>query len=72
MANGIRTGDSWRFNKGHNSKFRVGFRVRQTPEQGWRTYRSKRCRNNNKYEDDSLKTLNDKKVLVLGAYNSYI
>ena len=33
--------------------------ARQTPEEGWKTYRPKRCRNNNKDEDYSLKTLND-------------
>ena len=59
-ANGIRTGDHRGFNKGRNSKFRVGSRVRQTPEEGWRTYRPKRCGNNNKDEDNSPKTLNDK------------
>ena len=31
------------FNKGRSSKFREGSRVRQTPEEGWRTYRPKRC-----------------------------
>ena len=39
MANGIRTGDPRGFNKGHSSKFRVGSRVRQTPEEGRWTYR---------------------------------
>ena len=37
-----------------------GSRARQTPEYGRRTYRSKRCANNNKDEDDSPKTFNDK------------
>ena len=32
MANGIRTGDTRGFNKGRSSKFREGFRVRQTAE----------------------------------------
>ena len=32
MANEIRTGNLRRFNKGRSSKFREGFRVRQTPE----------------------------------------
>ena len=32
----------------------------ETTEEGWRTYRSKRCGNNNKDEDNSPKTLNDK------------
>ena len=58
MANGIRTGDPRGFNKGRSSKFRGGSRVRQTPEEGWRTYRPKRC--GNKDEDNSPKTLNDK------------
>ena len=61
MANGIRTGDPRGFNKGCSSKFRVGSRVQQTPEEGCRTYRLKRCGNNNKDEDNSSKTLNDKK-----------
>ena len=34
MGNGIRTGDPCGFNKGHSLKFRVGFQVRQTPEEG--------------------------------------
>ena len=60
MDNGIRTGDPRGFNKGRSSKFREGSRVRQTPEEGRRTYRPKRCGNNNKDEDNSLKNLNDK------------
>ena len=60
MANGIRTGDPRGFNKGRSSKFREGSRVRQTPQEGWKTYRPKRCGNNNKDEDNSPKTLNDK------------
>ena len=51
MTNGIRTGDPRGFNKGRNSKFREGSRVRQTP---------KRCGNSNKDEDNSPKNLNDK------------
>ena len=58
MANGIRTGDPRGFNKGRSSKFREGSRVRQTPEEGRRTYRPKRC--GNKDEDNSPKNLNDK------------
>ena len=58
MADGIRTGDPCGFNKGCSSKFRVGSRVRQTLEEGQRTYRLKLCRNNNKDEDNSPKTLN--------------
>ena len=33
MANQIRTGNPHRFNKGHSSKFHVGSRVQQTPEE---------------------------------------
>ena len=64
MANGIRTGDPRGFNKGRSSKFREGSWVRQTPEEGRRTYRPKRCGNNNKDEDNSLKNLNDKNCLA--------
>ena len=60
MANIIRTGDPHGFNKGCSSMFCVGSRVWQTPEEGWRTYWSKHCGNNNKDEDNSSKTLNDK------------
>ena len=48
------------FNKGRSSKFREGSRVRQLR----RTCRPKRCGNNNKHEDNSPKTLNDKKTAV--------
>ena len=57
---GIRTGEPRGFNKGRSLKFREGSRVRQTPEEGRRTYRPKRCGNNNKDEDNSPKNLNDK------------
>ncbi len=60
MANGIRTGEPRGFNKGRSSKFHVSSRVRQTPEEGRRAYRPKHCGNNNKDEDNSPKTLNDK------------
>ena len=60
MADGIRKGDPRGFNKGCSSKLRESSRVRQTPKEGRRTYRLKRCRNNNKDEDNSPKTLNDK------------
>ena len=53
-------GDFHGFNKGRSSKFREGYRVRQTPEEGRRTYRPKRWDNNNKDEDSSPTTLNDK------------
>ena len=64
MANGVRTGDPRGFNKGRSSKFREGSRVRQTPEEGCRTYQPKRCGNNNKVEDNSPKTLNDKNEFI--------
>ena len=64
MANGIRTCDPRRFTKGSSSKFRVGSRVRQTPEEGWRTYRPKRVGNDNKDEDNNPKTLKDKNQLI--------
>ena len=54
MTNGIKTGDPCRFDEGRSE----GSRVRQTPEEDRRTYRPKRCGNNNKDEDTSLKTLN--------------
>ena len=41
MANGIRRGHPRGFNKGRSSKFREVSRVRQTPEEGRRTYRPK-------------------------------
>ena len=65
MDNGIRRGDSRGSNKARSSKFRVRYRVRQTPEEGRWTYRSKRCRNNNKDVDYSPKTLNDKNPTFL-------
>ena len=65
MVNGIGTGDPCGFNKVRSSKFRVGSRVRQTPEEGRKMYRSKRCGNDNKDEDNSPKTLNDKNSLIL-------
>ena len=62
MTNGIRIDNPRGFNKGRSSKFREGSRVQQTPEEGRRTYRPKRCGNNNKDEDNRPKTLNDKDV----------
>ena len=63
MANGIRIGDPRGFNKGRSSKLRVGSRVRQTSEIGRRTYRPKRCGNNNEDKDNSPKTFHDKKII---------
>ena len=62
LANRIRTGDPRGFNKGHSLKFREGSQDWQTPEEGRRTYRPKYCENNNnnKDEDNSPKTFNDK------------
>ena len=60
IANGIRTDDPRGFNKGRSSKFREGSQVRQTPEEGQRTYWPKHCGNKNKDEANSPKTLNDK------------
>ncbi len=60
MANGIKTDDTRGFNKGRSSKFREGSQVRQPSEEGRRTYRPKRFGNNNKDENNSPKTLNDK------------
>ena len=43
------------------SKFRLRFRVRQeTPEEGRRTQRRKRCEINNRDDDNGLNTLNEK------------
>ena len=60
MANGIRTSNPRGFNNGRSSKFREGSWVQQTPEEGQRTYWLKHHGNNNKDEDNSPKTLNDK------------
>ena len=64
MANGMRISDSCGFNKGCSLRFRVGSRIRQTPEDGRRIYRPKRCGNNNNNEDSIPKTLNDKNHLL--------
>ena len=75
MANG--TDDPAGFNKGRSWKFREGSRIRQTPEEGRRTYRLKRCDNNSKDEDNSPKALNDKKKdwfidwLILTAFQPF-
>ena len=56
MVNGIRARNPRRLNKRWGSYFRVGSRVRQkTPEEG-----RKRCKYNNKDDDNRTKTLNDK------------
>ena len=58
MVNGIRISDPRGLYKWRVSMFRVGSPVRQTPEEGRRTYRSKCREYNNKDEDNSPKTLN--------------
>ena len=60
MANGIRKGDPRGANKRRSLMFREGSRVQKTAEEGRRTYRPKRCGNNNKDKDNNPKTLNDK------------
>ena len=68
----VKLGNPRGFNKGHSSKFREGSRVQQTPEEGRRTYRSKRCRNNNKDEDNSPKTLKDNNFIYLVKFRETI
>ena len=69
MVNGIRTGDPRWFNKECSSKFLEAYRVRQTPEEGRRTYRPKRCGNYHKGEDNCPKTPNDKnRILCAWGY----
>ena len=61
MVNGIRARDLPGSNNERSSKFRVASRIRQeTPEEGWRVNRLKRCEYNNKNEDNNPKTLNVK------------
>ena len=48
-------------NKGHGSKFCVGSQVRRETLESRRAYQLKCCEYNNKDEDNTLKTLNDKK-----------
>ena len=72
MANGIRTNDPRGFNKERSSKFREGSRVRQTHEEGRRTYRSKRLGINRKEEDNSPKSLNENKKRMFTTNNKLI
>ena len=65
-----RTGDPCGFNKGRSLKFHEGSWVRQTPEEGRRTYQPKHCENDNNDEDNSPKTLNDKKELLMFGGNN--
>ena len=71
MANRIRTGDPCGFNERRSSMFRVGSWVRQTPEEGRRTYWPKRCGNNNKDEDTRPKTI-WRIMLCFFVYRDYI
>ena len=64
MVNRIRTSDSYGLNKGCSLKFCIGSRVRQTPEEGQRAYRPKRC-DYNKDKDSSQTTLNNKNQQAL-------
>ena len=69
MVNRIRASHLHWLNKGYSSKFRVGSWVwQETREGGWRTYQSKSCEYNNKDEDNSPKTLNDKKSKYQSKY----
>ena len=61
MVNGIRASDPRGLNKGRGLKFCVGSRVRQETSEGRKTHWLKR--EYNKDEDNSPKTLNDKKFL---------
>ena len=60
-------------NKGLSSRFRVGSRVKhETPEEGWRTYRPKRCEYYNGDEDISPNILNDKKTICIFLSNAFV
>ena len=66
MVNGIRANNLHRLNKGHSTKFRVDSKVwQETPEEGRGTHQSKHCEYNNRYDDNSQKTLNDKNILFI-------
>ena len=65
MVNRIRAIYPHWLNKVFGLKFCVGSQVQhETLEEGQRTYQPKCCEYNNKDEDNSPKTLNDKKVLT--------
>ena len=67
--NRIRISNLHELNKGHGSKFHVGSWVWQIPEEGKKTYQAKHSKYNNKEEDNSPKTLNDK-IIKLSLKNS--
>ena len=61
MVDGIRASGTQGLNKRRGPKFHVGSLVPQeTPEEGRRIHKPKRCEYSNKDEDNSPKTLNDK------------
>ena len=69
MVNGIRTISPHELNKGFSLNFCEGSRIQQdTPVEGPRTKQLKHCEYNNKDEDNSLNTLNDKKLSSLFNY----
>ena len=62
MVNGIKTIYPQGLNNGFGSKFSIGSQVwQEVPEESWRIYQLKQCEYNNKDEDNSPNTLNDKK-----------
>ena len=56
---------------GRGSKFSLGSWVRETSEEGQRIHRPKFSEYNNKEEDNSPKTLNDKNLLASSQKDSY-
>ena len=62
MVNEIRSIKLRELNKRFSSVFCVGSLFQhETPKEGWRTYRLKRCDNSNEDEDNSPNNLSDKK-----------
>ena len=63
MVNGIGTVYPWGSIKEFSSRLCVDIQVRQdTPEEGWRTYRPKRCKYNKKDEANGPNILSDNKL----------
>ena len=61
LVNETRTIYPHGLNEGFSSKFCVGSRVQQeTPEEGQKKHQPKHCEYNNKDDNDSQNTLNDK------------
>ena len=66
MVNGFRPSETRGLNGRRASKSHLGSRVQQeTSEEGWSIYRPKRYEYKNKDEDNSPKTMNDKKQVYL-------